>query len=327
MSSAASGAKEQVARLLTLVPWLHQRGEVRVDEAAAALGVTPAQLRRDLGVLFLCGLPGGYPDDLIDVDYDALDEQGVVRVSNADYLARPLRLTPTEASALIVALRTLRDGADESTADVVDRTIRKLEGAAEDGARAAQQVDVTVDRRERELGGLRTLLAKAVEAGKQVQLTYYVPARDENTERAVDPLRIVAAQGGTYLDAWCHLADGYRLFRLDRIVGAEPLDTPVSEHASEGPRDLSAGIFQPSEDDVRVRLLLETGARWVAEYYPVAATREVGDGRLEVEMYVGDPRWLQRLILRLAPYATVLEPEEFTESSRAAARDALRLYR
>ena len=109
---AASGAKDQVARLLTLVPYLHARDSVRLDEAAVALGVSPHQLLKDLKVLLMCGLPGGYPDDLIDVDLDALEDpggDGVIRISNADYLARPLRLTPTEASAVIVALRALRN--------------------------------------------------------------------------------------------------------------------------------------------------------------------------------------------------------------------------
>src|ERR687889_2196066 len=117
--SAASGAKDQVARLLTLVPYLHSHPQVRLDETARAVGSTPEQVVKDLGVLFMCGLPGGYPDDLIDVDLDALEDPdeesglrlgGVIRISNADYLARPLRLSPTEASAIIVALRALRGG-------------------------------------------------------------------------------------------------------------------------------------------------------------------------------------------------------------------------
>ena len=122
-----------MVRLLTLVPYLHARGSVRVDEAAADLGVTPAQLVSDLKVLFMCGLPGGYPDDLIDVDLDALEGEegdGVIRVSNADYLARPLQLSPTEATALIVALRAMRNGAADDTREVVDRTLAKLEAAA-----------------------------------------------------------------------------------------------------------------------------------------------------------------------------------------------------
>jgi proteasome accessory factor C len=126
---AMAGAKDQVARLLTLVPYLHSHPQVRLDETARAVGSTPEQVVKDLGVLFMCGLPGGYPDDLIDVDIDALEgpdgvrSDGVIRVSNADYLARPLRLTPTEATAIIVALRALRNGARDETREVVDRAL------------------------------------------------------------------------------------------------------------------------------------------------------------------------------------------------------------
>ena len=142
--TAPASAKDQVARLLTLVPYLHAHGEVRLDEAARALGVEPDQLLGDLKVLFMCGLPGGYPDDLIDVDIDALEgpdgvrTDGVIRVSNADYLARPLRLSPTEASAVIVALRALRNGAKDDTREVVDRALAKLEAAAAQGRHGAR---------------------------------------------------------------------------------------------------------------------------------------------------------------------------------------------
>jgi proteasome accessory factor C len=121
--TAASGAKDQVARLLTLVPYLHSHPQVRLDQTAAAVGSTPEQVVKDLAVLFMCGLPGGFPDDLIDVDLEALEDpdnpecglrlEGVIRVSNADYLARRLRLCPTEASAIIGALRALGGSAGE----------------------------------------------------------------------------------------------------------------------------------------------------------------------------------------------------------------------
>ena len=62
MTTATGGAaKDQVARLLRLVPFLHSRGQVSLEEAARVLGVAPEQLEKDLRVLFLCGLPGGYP--------------------------------------------------------------------------------------------------------------------------------------------------------------------------------------------------------------------------------------------------------------------------
>ena len=266
MSPQIAGAKDQVARLLTLVPYLHAHGEVRLDEAAAALGVEPDQLLGDLKVLFMCGLPGGFPDDLIDVDLDALEgpdgvqTDGVIRVSNADYLKRPLRLSPTEASAVIVALRALRNGAKDDTREVVDRALGKLEAAAAQGSAtgsarsAGVQIDPGDNAADTDLALLASQLQGAADRGRQVRLSYYVPSRDEQSERVVDPRGVVSADGHLYLDAWCHSAEAPRLFRLDRIERAEVLDDPI-ETPQEGPRDLGDGIFSQSTDVTPVTLL------------------------------------------------------------------------
>ncbi|WP_122817556.1 helix-turn-helix transcriptional regulator [Nocardioides pantholopis] len=324
--TASAGAKEQVARLLTLVPYLHARGGVRLEDAGRDLGVAPQQLLKDLKVLLMCGLPGGYPDDLIDVDLDALEDpegDGVIRVSNADYLARPLRLTPTEATAVIVALRALRNGAGADTREVVDRALAKLEAAAAEGA---PQIDPGQDAVDADLALLATRLQDAADRHRQVRLSYYVPSRDEESDRVVDPRGVVTAHGFDYLDAWCHVAEAPRLFRLDRISVAEVLDTPIVS-APEPPRDLADGLFARSSDTTRVTLRLAPEARWVTEYYPVEEVRAQSDGSLEVDLLVADEQWLTRLLLRLAPHATVVDPPQYAESYRAAARDALRLYR
>ena len=327
---SASGAKDQVARLLTLVPFLHSHPAVRLDEAADAVGVTPEQLVKDLGVLFMCGLPGGYPDDLIDVDLDALEDpdsgnprlEGVIRISNADYLARPLRLTPTEATAIIVALRALRGGAaGPDTREVVDRTLAKLEAAAAGGAALVEPGEDEVA----ELGRLRASLERAVTGRRQVLLTYYVPARDEESERVVDPRGVVTSGGVAYLDAWCHSAEAPRLFRLDRIHEATVLDSEVVT-APAPPRDLSDGLFQRSEETTVVTLRLQPQARWVVEYYPVEATRPVADGTVEIDLRVADERWLQRLLMRLAPYAHVVAPPGLDADFRDLAQRTLSLY-
>ena len=201
-------------------------------------------------MLFLCGLPGGYPDDLIDVDLDALEGEGVIRVSNADYLARPLRLTPTEASAIIVALRALRAGAEPETREVVDRALAKLEAAAAGSTPLVDpgdDVPTTL--------ALRAQLEDAVRRRRQVRITYYVPARDEESERVVDPHGVVSHHGVAYLDAYCHSADAPRLFRLDRIHEATVLDSEVTTEPSE-PRDLTDGVFG-GEEATRVTLHLQ----------------------------------------------------------------------
>jgi proteasome accessory factor C len=328
-AATPSGAKDQVARLLTLVPYLHAHGQVRLDDAARALGLPPDQLLSDLKVLLMCGLPGGYPDDLIDVDLDALEgpeADGVIRVSNADYLARPLRLSPTEATAIIVALRALRSGARDDTREVVDRALAKLEAAAAEGS-AAPQIDPGEEDPTRvDLARLEADLQEAVTRQRQVRLSYYVPSRDEQSERTVDPRGVVTAHGFRYLDAWCHSAEAPRLFRLDRIQRAEVLDRGI-ETAPEAPRDLSDGLFARADDTTLVTLRLAPQARWIVEYYPVEAVRSRRGGRLEVDLKVADERWLRRLLLRLAPHAEVVAPSEFADTFTAAAQDALSLYR
>ena len=321
-----STAKDQVGRLLALVPYIQSRDEVSLEQAAADFGVRPAQIVKDLNVLWYCGLPGLGMGDLIDVDMDALDGEGVIRVSNADYLSRPLRLGSTEASALIVALRALREASDESVRPVVERTLNKLEAAAGDGAALAAKVDVQLPSHEIAEHRLRGTLSGAVETGRQVRMGYYVPARDEATERTVDPLRVVTASGHSYLEAWCHLAEDQRLFRLDRIIDVSVLDDPVADHSDVQPRDLAAGLFQPSADDTLVTLRLERSARWVAEYYPVESAEEVAGGGLRVTLRAGDPEWLARLVLRLAGAATVEEPLELSDVVRRAATAALGNY-
>ena len=330
---AVAGAKDQVARLLTLVPYLHSHPQVRLDETARAVGSTPEQVVKDLGVLFMCGLPGGFPDDLIDVDLDALEDteegglrlEGVIRISNADYLARPLRLTPTEATAIIVALRAMRGTAGADTREVVDRTLAKLEAAAAASTPGGTPLVEPGEDDDADATRLRASLEDAVARGRQVRLTYYVPARDEESERVVDPRGVVTAAGVAYLDAWCHSAEAPRLFRLDRIDRSEVLDEPV-ETPQEGPRDLGDGIFSQSADITPVTLLLEPEARWMTSYYPVEEIREVGQDRMEVVLLVADERWLTRLMLRLAPHATVVSPPAYADTFKAAAQRALSLY-
>ncbi len=318
---AVHAAREQVGRLLALVPYLHQRGEVRVAEAAAALGVDAAQLDKDLRVLFMCGLPGGFPDDLINVDLDALEGEGIIRVDNADYLARPVRFGPSEAAALVVALRALEQSASPRTRDVVERTLAKLEAAG--AASAARKIHVAA---ESSPGAeLVPVLQGAIDRGHQLEISYYVPSRDDQANRIVEPRAITRVGNAVYLDAWCHSAHGDRAFRVDRIVSAVELPDAVSERAAQ-PRDLSGGWFRGDGDTVAVTLRLQSDAQWVPEYYPVTDSAAGPDGAVDVVLDVASEAWLRQLLFRVAPHASVIAPREFAESFIADAHAALGLY-
>ena len=332
--TAAPGARDQVARLLTLVPFLHHRDQVRLADAAELLGTSPAQVLGDLKVLFMCGLPGGLPDDLIDVDLDAIESDeggpvsdGVIRIENADYLARPLRLSPTEASAVMVALHTLRDVSRRETQAIIDAVLAKLDAAATTAA-AARRIAVDARSGEVALLALSDTLQRAADERRQVRLTYHVPSRDELSERVVDPHGVVPHGRFHYLDAWCHTASDDRLFRLDRITEAVVLDSPVTTEPR-APREVNEGLLTGDAPDggTVATLVLQSHADWVPNYYPMQEVRPQADGSVEVDIPVADPRWLMRLLLRLAPYAAVVAPEEFTDTFTATAQETLALYR
>jgi proteasome accessory factor C len=152
-----------------------------------------------------------------------------------------------------------------------------------------------------------------------------VPSRDEQSERVVDPRGVVNRDGHAYLDAWCHLAEAPRLFRLDRIVSAEVLAEAISTEPA-APRDLADGFFTRDTEVTRATVLLGPAARWVTDYYPTEALREVGEGRLEVDFLVADQRWLTRLVLGLLPHARVLAPQSAADAVMAAAQATLSLY-
>ena len=284
-------------------------------------GVDPDQLDKDLRVLFMCGLPGGYPDDLINVDLDALEGDRIIRVDNADYLARPVSFAPSEAAALVVALQALAQSAAPETQEVVRRTLAKFEAAGQTAAAERVHVEATPEPGSE----LVPVLQGAIDRGHQLELDYHVASRDEHTTRVVEPRAVTRVGDATYLDAWCHTAGGDRVFRLDRILRATELDTPVSEQAGSA-RDLGSGWFGGEGSATTVTVRLAPPAHWVTEYYPVTDARPGPGGSLDVDLEVASEAWLRQLLFRVAPHASVVAPREFADSFIASAQAAVRLY-
>lgn len=318
----ADTAPDQVARLLALVPYLLARGEVRLDDAAAHFGTDADQIERDLRLLFMTGLSPGLPGDLIEVDLEALEGDRIIRVDNADYLARPVRFSPAEATSLVVALRTLVEAAPHEARDVIERTLTKLEEAAGQDGEGLLRLHVTPT--PLESSAVVPVLESALAHGHQVEISYHVPSRDQQSNRIVDPRGLARVEDLLYLDAWCHTAHGDRAFRVDRILAATELETPVADPAARA-RDLTGGWFSDSETTT-VTLRLAPPARWVIEYYQVTAQRSGPDGTVEVDLEVASEQWAQSLLFRLAPHATLLAPAHYATSFTAAARATLSLY-
>jgi predicted DNA-binding transcriptional regulator YafY len=327
-----TGTADRLPRLLALVPYLRTHQGAELTDVAAVFGINVRQLRDDLNLLWVCGLPGGGPGDLLDFAF----EGETVSVLETQTLDRPLKLTADEALALRVAARALADVPGLAERGALESAQAKLAMASADLPELAELSDPSGTAPlqvalEPESDVLSTVRA-ALESGRTLELRYLVASRDEVTERVVTPMRLVSVDGRWYLEGWCQLADGVRLFRLDRMVeavagaAAEPLPSEAV------PRDLAEGLFRPRAEDLTVVLELEPAARWIADYYPVEQATELdpsgeGLGRLRVELRTPDPAWVVRLALRLGGQGRVVAPPSVVAAVREQAEKGLEALR
>lgn len=305
--------------MLALVPYLQGNDGVPVNEVAAEFGVTPKVIRDDLRLLMYTGT-GEYAGELIDFDLTALERDGIVHIRDAEFMTRPLRINAREGIALIVALRTLRASAAGPELAVIDSALAKVESAVGDTVSAP--VDVVLDQVDPQI---HAALVHALAGGKRLRLTYATAARDERSEREVDPRRLFTEQGKLYLEAWCLTAEDLRFFRLDRILGAEVTATDVDDHDA-APRDLSGGFFTVGESTPFVLVDLHPRAHWLTEYYQVDLLEQNHDGVWRAKIYGADLDWLRRLVLRNAGSVTVVAPDDLRARVVDDARSALQAY-
>ncbi|MEE1752566.1 helix-turn-helix transcriptional regulator [Streptomyces sp. SP18CS02] len=313
----ATNAIDQTRRMLSLVTYLRERPGAHVGDVARAFGITEDELISDLDVLPMCGTSfrGG---DLLDIDTDG----DRIWWHNPDDVAEPLRLAADEATALLVAARAVATlpGLREGDREALLRATAKLEAAAGEAAGASSRLSVTFESE----GGVFAEVDRAISERRRLWVRYYSPARDELTEREVDPIRLFAV-GHTYMEAWCRLSEARRTFRLDRVAEIRLLDEPSAPPEVEL-RDLSEGLVQPSADDPEVVIEVGPGGRWVAEYYPHDSAEELPDGGLRVALRTPDPASLRRLALRLGRDGRIVAPRDLALSAQRAAHEALAAY-
>lgn len=310
-------SQDQANRLLMLVPYLRAHPGARVEDVARTFNVSATRLLKDLEVLWMCGLPGGLPGDLIDIDMDAAYDDGIINLTNADFLARPLRFTIDEVMSLIVALQAVREVATGPTAQAADSALQKLRGLA--GGRDVDRVAIRVASGSDDV---RAALLSALDRGRRVRLTYDGQTRGETTIPVVDPARIQLEDGCAYLQAWSLAHQEWRTYRVDRIAAVEELPELGAAH---GPVPQLQGWFEDLDTAKQVTLDLLPEAVWITEYYPHRGLQRHDDGSVRAVFAVADPAWLTRLLLQLGVSARVVAPIGAGDEAVRQAREALQL--
>jgi len=303
MARVATGRNRRLRRLVNLAAFLSGKSDVPLRTVCDLFGISRAELVSLLNEMLMCGVPPYGPCDYI----SAWIEGDRVRVSNADWLRKPVQLSTQEAVSLKLVIREFfRD-----SPDVLKAAARSLEEKAQAFLGNVSKPQPPGPSR----GKRYEVLRRGMEEKRAVKITYYSRTWDEITERLVDPFKFVNVSGLWCIDAYCRYSHKEVLFALERISNATLTDDefqrrwkPVKYWSAraffdEFPRSRHASRIRVRFDPVR--------ARWAAEQFSDAVERELPDGTLICVFKAVDPYWIAEIIAEFAGSATVEGPELF----------------
>lgn len=294
-------ASDRLVLMLTLVPYLIEKGEVTIAEAAADFGVTPAEMRRGVQVIAVSGVPGdgGFymHNDLFDIDWDALEERDEIVLLSHVAIDRTPRFTSREASALIAGLLASSSIPGVSERGEVASLVEKL---AQGAASAPAEIAITIGA----VDALQTSIGDALERGLTVAFDYR-PLDGPAERRTVDPVRVFSNDTAWYLRGWCHQRQAERTFLFDRIT-----DLTVTTDLAAAHEHGTVAMFQPSEHDVTVTVRYPEDLAPLLGAYLDGATITANKGTATAIVRVAHLHSLKRLAARMGGQLVVEGPGE-----------------
>jgi proteasome accessory factor C len=303
MPKKTSTPIEQTSRLLDLVPFLLTHQGIPVDELAKNFGVTKEIILDDLNTLWMCGLPGYTPLELIDLEFDS----GFVSIRNADPLAQVRSLVGSELVALVLGLDLLATNSNDLSTEVSQR-IESLSQRIR--AKIGDRISIT-DSGQSEI---RSLLGRAINERASVRIQYYSPQSDEIKERTITPFDFIVDGAFEYVRAFCELAEGLRTFRIDRISDFSKELIPGSHTQSQ------TSHKEPITSSVRI----VRGDRSTAESLGLAPDQVLVGGSISLSVFSLD--WLTRTVLASRGDLVIEEPSQVRRSIVHSLDSTLALY-
>ena len=197
---------EKAARLLDLVPFISTHQGIALSELAQEFNLTESELLGDLNTLWMCGLPGYTPLELIDLEF----ESGYVSIRNAEVLQRVRLLTKQELVIILLGLDILQSSIDpkrKDLSDAISGLMSKIKKIVGNVATASPIVD----------SAHRAIITQAISSRLDLVVSYHSTIRDAISERVITPLELSLDHGFEVLEAYCQSAEGFRTFRLDNM--------------------------------------------------------------------------------------------------------------
>lgn len=295
----------RTARLLDLVPYLTSHQGVELKKLADGFGVSQSQMVADLTTLWMCGLPGYTPLELMELSFDS----GFVTIHNAETLSRPRTLSDEESIALLLGLDLLIQSLPTDRADLKDLALALVEKLS---ARSNLPAKLTAAPAVPE--GVRFLIESAIAKNQSIEITYHSSYSDSITVRIVHPLEFRGTGGFEYVWGVCESARGFRTFRLDRIQSAK-LSTKKTPFL--------VGVERSDETQITYTLRAHSRLREVMERFSLSKNRLAKD----VQISSFSTEWIRRCVLASAGSVEVLAPPEIRRDVARAAGLILERYK
>jgi proteasome accessory factor C len=292
----------RTARLLDLVPYLTTHQGIAISELAKTFNTTVKEITDDLNTLWMCGLPGYTPLELIDLEF----ESGFVSIRNAETLAAPRALDRAEALSIFMGLDLLSAELSNSNESLTSE-IANLQDQLRTQLISAPQVQIEASLSSE----FRALILRAIRRRGWLEITYHSAANDQVTKRQVAPYELSQSGSHEYLQGYCDNAKAIRNFRADRIVA-------VSEIADQlWPGNQLAANDEAIEYEVKVH----AESRQVLEVLP-----QISANSATATIQGFSAPWISRAILSLAGQVEAIAPTQIRAAVHARAVAALENY-
>jgi predicted DNA-binding transcriptional regulator YafY len=307
---------ERFARLVTLASILIQAGRaghtLHAEELCARLKISEQELHEDVAVLNVVNFGAGTY-----VLYAEIGPDGTIEVDSEPYgdsFARPARLLPVEAKALVAAIDLIGEHIpDGSLSSVRKKVVAALgEDPIQDGLQVAPPGGDDAE--------IAAVVSRAIASRRLLSFEYYKENEDEFTTRTVEPYALINGREGWYVGSYDPARENVRHFRLDRIKSAAVSDETFEPRSDVDPAADVNGWPRTGEVPAsrRARVWISADrARWAREERRVA--QELEDGAVVVELGFAGVDFLVREVLKEAGDAVVLEPADAREAVLAAA--------
>jgi len=303
MAKKISAPLERTARLLDLVPYINSHQGISLKELAQVFNVTQTQMTNDLTTLWMCGLPGYTPLELMDLDF----ESGFVTIHNAETLSKPRSISFDEGVALVLGLDLLRSTISADRADLltkIDELSRRLSDLINLPSALSAASDVNQD--------VSAAILEAIRSKSGLEIVYHSLYRDETSTRTILPIEIVESDGQRYLSSFCHTSSDFRQFRIDRIQSAK-----MQTVAQEIPKISNQAAGHTSTIKV------------------LTPTRDIAERFKQNELSVNSEfnfesfslQWIERSIMASGGSVSLLAPAEIRKSISAMAQSMLDRYK